>query len=242
MKHAMSSPWIDPPQRLRTIPPRMPYAGATVIVIMLISLAVGLFLTGVSLGWIAVTKLGSGPRWALALFGLIALLGGLLLLARLIQTARRRTRCAREASAWRRDYPWPRDGILADGQGCRLSLDRLPLVPGESSVATLELAATPAKLALRGVHETAHWNRVGTNAPKIRTTMFYRQELEACAIVDGKIRFELAIPREAPPTRLAEPPLTYWELVVRNERDKEIIILLPVYPAEVNRKPGAPHD
>lgn len=232
------SSWIDPPKPLRTGAPRMPFDGAVAWGITLGAFAVGLFMIAVGLGWITIPRLGSGPRWALAAFGLIATLGGLRLLTLLIFTARQRARCAQETLAWRRDYPWPHDDILP-GRGrlpCGLKLDCLPLVPGATIAATLETSAMSAalvELSLRGVNEYAYINRVGTNAPKIKTSLFYRQELGRFSVVAGRLGFDLTIPAAAPATRLFGPPLTYWELVVRDREEREAVILLPVYPQAI---------
>ena len=114
-------------------------------------------------------------------------------------------------------------------RSCRLYLAHLPLAPGKTVAVTLEVAEPSVRLALCGVYETARWNRVGTNAPKIKTTLFYREQLGHFQLNDGRLCFDLAIPVAAPITRLAEPPLTYWELIVSNQNGKESIILLPVY-------------
>ena len=227
----MTSPWINPPIPLRSAVPRMPYAGGSAWGITLGALLVGVFMTMVGTGWLTVPRLGSGPRWALAAFGLIALLAGLHLLSLLIATARRRKQCAEETLTWRRDYPWPTDTTLTSTRGlsCRLYLAHLPLAPGKTVAVTLEVAEPSVRLALCGVYETARWNRVGTNAPKIKTTLFYREQLGHFQLNDGRLCFDLAIPVAAPITRLAEPPLTYWELIVSNQNGKESIILLPVY-------------
>lgn len=209
----------------------MPYAGGTAWGITLGALLVGIFMTMVGTGWLTVPRLGSGPRWALAAFGFIALIAGLHLLSLLMATARRRKRCGEETLTWRRDYSWPSDTILTSERGlsCRMHPAHLPLAPGKTVAVTLEVAEPSVELTLRGLYETARWNRVGTNAPKIKTSLFYREQLGHFQLNDGRLRFDLAIPVEAPITRLSEPPLTYWELIVRSQDNKESIILLPVY-------------
>lgn len=228
----MTSPWINPPIPLRTAMPRMPYAGGTAWSITLGALPVGTLMTMVGTGLLAVPRLGSGPRWAMTIFGLITLLAGLRLLSLLIAAARRRQQCAKETLTWRRDYPWPTDTALSSTRGlsCRLHPAHQPLAPGKTVGVTLEVAEPSVELTLRGVYETARWNHVGTNAPKIKTSLFYREQLGHFHLNDGRLRFDLAIPVDAPTTHLSEPPLTYWELIVRSQDDKESIILLPVYP------------
>jgi hypothetical protein len=157
--------------------------------------------------------------------------GGLILVAHLRRTARLRARCAGETLAWRRDFPWPEESKLA-GTGrpsCRLTLPHLPLMPGETAAASLEVEAPTVELVLRGVRETAVMNRVGTNAPKIRRLMFYRQPLGQFTPVGGRVDLPLTVPAEAPSTRLCEPPLVYWELLVQGARGRPAVILLPVY-------------
>ncbi len=233
----MSSPWIDPPQPLRSARPRIHYSGAITVLITLVSLLAGLWLIAAGCGWVTVAQLGS-RRWMLTVFGSCALLGGLLLAQRLAHTARIRARCASERTGWRRDHAWPQqarlngEGRLARRYGCELQLPALPLPPGTCPLGILRTTAPQVMLTLRGLHETATWNRVGTHAPKIKIRQFYHQPIGRFTPIDGRLAFELPIPESAPATRLQHVPLTYWELLLQTASGLQAVILLPVYPVD----------
>jgi hypothetical protein len=112
----------------------------------------------------------------------------------------------------------------------RLTLERSPVVPGTRLTGTLEpLPGHVVTCEMRGISESATWNRVGTNAPKIKTRVFYRQSLGTQPVTNGQARIDVEMPANAVPTKLYAPPLTYWELVVCSG-NVERVILLPVYP------------
>ena len=118
--------------------------------------------------------------------------------------------------------------LLRAGQGrIALAIDALPVAPGQTLRGVLRRpAGGPLELELRGVREQAKWLRQGdSHSIKIKTRAFYRERLPAPG-ADGRIA--IAIPPDAPGTQLAEPPVVYWELVVR-QGGGEAAVLLPVY-------------
>jgi hypothetical protein len=234
----MNDAWIDPPRKVYDVAPRIPYAGAAAWSITFGALVVGLLLAAIGTRALPIPQLEGGPIWALGLFGAIATLTGLVLLGKLIETARRRRRCRNETLAWRRDYDWGHGRVVNGTTGgwrrrsaCALHLECMPLLPGSSTTARLIVNESSADLVLRGLHETAFWNRVGTNAPKVRTSLFFLQNLGTFQIRGGQVDFTLAIPAEAPASHLYDPPITYWELLVIGASGRRYVILLPVYGA-----------
>jgi hypothetical protein len=85
----------------------------------------------------------------------------------------------------------------------------VPLLPGSCTTAKLIVKESSAELFLRGVHETAYWNRVGTNSPTIRTSLFYLHKLGNFDLHGEQLDFILAIPEAAPTSHLYDPPMTY---------------------------------
>lgn len=106
-----------------------------------------------------------------------------------------------------------------------LAVERLPVAPGQTLRGALRWnGKVPVDLELRGVRE---WATQHLESRVIKTQCFFRERVPPPG-QDGGIA--IAVPVNAPGTQLAEPPVVYWELVVR-EGGREAAILLPIYPA-----------
>lgn len=148
-------PFLDPPEPLRGRHTRLPYRATGVLIAVLTgTFLVGSFLLAAGLEWIAIAALGSGPRWALVLFGATLLAAGILLTARLAESAWLRHLAAKAPPGWPTDYPWPRNGVLSCDQPRLLVFDALgvlvlmPLLALLNTPALIEPAHVPGPVWL----------------------------------------------------------------------------------------------